>query len=690
LSDESKELIGKVLKGRYEVIKELGRGGMAIVYLCTDRDLNRKVVVKAPKKALAAESEFRQRFEREIRSLLGLEHPHICAVLDAETKGDFPYVVLQYLSGGDLNDRLKAKPGPMEMKDILSWLPQVAKALDFIHAKGWVHRDVKPGNTLFDEYGNAFLGDFGIARAAATTDAELTQTGALIGSPQYMAPDLMLGHELSPQYDQYSLGCMVYAALSRKIPHQASTPIAIVHLRAIRPVPPLSEVVRGVPPGVEAAVMKSLSRDPKERFDTCEDLYEAIREGSTTRRPAQPEEDEPTLLIGEDAQVDAQAGTAIGLPAGAAASATGPHPAGKPAAPLTAPPKRRTGLLVAVVVVAAVLGGGGFLAWKMLAGRQPPALAELRVEPGLPVLGTGERIEATLTSAQASLAGSVRGPALKEVRAVARTHGDPFYAGLAAPTVSCAVTGESAFECAFEGAPGRYEVELTLSDGWSEVARTLDLKVAEDGLVPLPPNARGRTVFERVTDGARVVLVPGADGSPGLLVDEHEVSWRQYYRFLQAHGRREAPVPDWAVADSPVVNVDWSGAGEYCAWAAARLPTVDEWRRAAAGEEGLDYPWGRNWVRARANTADPDGHEFAAPVREFAEGASPFGLLNMVGNVAEWASDSPANGQAVVCGGSFLDRASKLGTGYRVNARRTAISIAYGLRCAMEPPGAGT
>lgn len=695
MSDESQALIGKVLKGRYEILSELGRGGMAIVYLCMDQDLGRKVVVKAPKKALAAESEFRQRFEREIKSQLGMEHPHICTVMDAETSGPFPYVVLQYLSGGDLSDKLKASKAPMSMKEILSWMPQVAKALDFIHSKGWVHRDVKPGNTMFDEHGNAFVGDFGIARAASSDDSmELTQTGALIGSPQYMAPDLMLGHELSPAYDQYALACMVYTALSKRIPHQASTPIAIVHLRAIRPIPPLSDYVKGVPKGIEAAVMKGLERNPKDRFDSCEDLYEAVRDGNargaSVAVSAAPGGEEPTMMIGADeassaTAISGESGTRLGAPAGAAGSgqSTGATPM---AATMLSPPPKKGGLgkLVAGVLVLGLLGAGGYFGWTTLKSGEAPSLAELMVEPGPPILSLGSNSEAVLSSGKGEIKGRFVGKALKDLRAVVRPHGDPFYSSLPTPDLSCSVTGEHDFTCAFDGQPGRYSLDLIASDGWHEGSRSIDLKVADSGLIPLPANSAGLALYERVADGARVVAVPsGAAVKSDYLLDEHEVTWRQYFRYLQAEGKHQAAVPDWATLDTPAVNVDFSSAASYCKWASARLPTADEWKHAAAGENNSPFPWGESWESGRANTADPDGQRFAAPAREFRDGASPYGLLNMVGNVAEWVSTSSRKGDGLLYGGSFRDRGDTLGSTHAEAAARSSISTSYGVRCAM-------
>jgi hypothetical protein len=695
VSDESQELIGKVLKGRYRILSELGRGGMAIVYLCEDQDLGRKVVVKAPKKALAAESEFRQRFEREIKGQLGMEHPHICTVMDAETSGPFPYVVLQYLSGGDLSDKLKASKLPMPMKEILGWMPQVAKALDFIHSKGWVHRDVKPGNTMFDEYGNAFVGDFGIARAASSEDSmELTQTGALIGSPQYMAPDLMLGHELSPAYDQYALACMIYTSLSKRIPHQASTPIAIVHLRAIRPIPALSEYVKGVPKGIEAAVMKGLERDPKDRFDSCEEFYEAVRDASVRGATVPVSEpaggEEPTMMIGAEeaagaTAISAESGTRIGAPVAAAAPSpsTGSSPM---AATMLSPPPKKSGLgkLAAAVVIVGVLGAGGYFGWQFLSGGEPPVLAELAAEPGPPVASLGREPVVVLASGSAQLAGRFSGKAVKELRAVARPDGDPFYSNLPAPDLSCSTTSEHDFSCSFEGQPGRYRLELIASDGWNESTHAIDLKVGDSGLIPLPANSAGVALYERVADGARVVAVPAGDGVKGdYLLDEHEVTWRQYFRYLQSAGKHEAAVPDWATIDSPAVNVDWESARSYCEWAEARLPTADEWKRAASGDESRSFPWGSGWESGRANTADPDGQRFAAPAREFREGASPFGVLNMVGNVAEWVSTKSRKGQGLVYGGSFRDRGDTLGSTHAEAAPRSSISTSYGVRCAM-------
>ncbi|MCB2022951.1 MAG: serine/threonine protein kinase, partial [Burkholderiaceae bacterium] len=248
--------VGAVLDSRYRVERELGRGGMGIAYLATDERVGRKVVVKLPHAAMLGEPGFRERFEHEARALVGLELPGVVALHDVGEWREVPYLVLQYLPGGSLADCLAG--GNQSPAEIANWLPDVARALDAVHARGFLHRDVKPGNIFFDADGRAHLGDFGIARAAAQSMHGLTQTGKSPGSPEYMAPEIVDEVELTGAYDQYGLAAVVYRALTGGPAHEGSSPHVVLHKKATQPPKPLCDCLPGLGAGAEAAVLRAM------------------------------------------------------------------------------------------------------------------------------------------------------------------------------------------------------------------------------------------------------------------------------------------------------------------------------------------------------------------------------------------------------------------------------------------------
>src|SRR5438132_6329137 len=217
--------IGRTLASdRYRVTGKLGEGGMGFVFQAVDRHLERDVVIKVPRRDVLEDPAFAGRFQREIRSLVRLAHPHIVKVLDVGEADGLPFAVLQYLSGGSLANRINpGVPVTVRVKKLQDWLAQIAAALDFTHSQGYIHRDVKPDNILFDAPGNVFLSDFGIAKVladsrSAGTQTLRTQTGVVLGTPQYMAPELIMGQPHDGRVDQYALAIVVYEMLSGVLP----------------------------------------------------------------------------------------------------------------------------------------------------------------------------------------------------------------------------------------------------------------------------------------------------------------------------------------------------------------------------------------------------------------------------------------------------------------------------------------
>ncbi len=278
--------ISKVLGGnRYVITEKLGEGGMGTVYLAEDRKLGSYVVVKMPHATMLHDREFAARFQVEIQSLVSLTHAHIVRVLDVGQYGEFPFVVLQFLSGGSLESRLypegQNSPQPQTLKQVGSWLTEISSALDFIHGKGFVHRDIKPANILFDEDQHAYLTDFGIAKVLACEEnnqaKKLTATGMILGTAEYMAPELLQGKQIDHRVDQYALAVMVFEALSGTRPYEESNPVSLAFAQTQKPIPQIHTRIAGLPDELSNTLSRAMSLSPNDRFTSCAEFTTAIR-----------------------------------------------------------------------------------------------------------------------------------------------------------------------------------------------------------------------------------------------------------------------------------------------------------------------------------------------------------------------------------------------------------------------------
>jgi serine/threonine-protein kinase len=299
---EVNDWVGReIAGGRYKILERLGVGSMGKVFLAFDRHLETEVVVKAPVREGAETSgdASLKRFELEIRTLVHLSHPQIVKIIDVGLEEGHPYVVMQYLPGGSLRDRMVAGPDgslrPMPIQSLWDWLMDVARALDFIHSQNYLHRDVKPENVLFDRFGNAFLSDFGIIKLLAGGPEDwrsnrMTAPGFLMGTPNYVAPEVVLGQETDARVDQYSLAMTVHEVVTGSNCMEGPTPSAtMVNQTKFEP-PLLSGLISGVPHRTAEAVRRALSKDPRDRFENCTELaceiLAEVRSGSSSRLAA--------------------------------------------------------------------------------------------------------------------------------------------------------------------------------------------------------------------------------------------------------------------------------------------------------------------------------------------------------------------------------------------------------------------
>lgn len=252
--------------GRYELGEPLGRGGMAEVYRATDASLGRAVAVKLILPHFAAQADFRERFLREARLVAALNHPNILPVYDFGEEDGVAFLVMPLLEGGSLADRMEGRSFPLEQ--VVEWVGQLAGALDAAHGEGILHRDVKPSNVLVGKDGRLSLADFGIAKSAESS-TRLTTTGAVVGTPAYMAPELARGETASPASDRYALAVLAYELLAGDPPFRGDSALAVLHRHVTEPVPPITRKVPALPKALDRVLERALAKEPGERPESC-------------------------------------------------------------------------------------------------------------------------------------------------------------------------------------------------------------------------------------------------------------------------------------------------------------------------------------------------------------------------------------------------------------------------------------
>ncbi len=390
----------RVLGGRYELGRIIGRGGMALVSQARDLRLGRDVAVKELRIDLASDPTFQARFRREAQAAAGLNHPNIVSVYDTGEEMDpasrtpVPYIVMELVEGRTLRDILR-EGRPILPRRALEFTVGVLEALAYSHKAGIIHRDIKPANVMLTSTGIVKVMDFGIARAVADTSSTMTQTAAVIGTAQYLSPEQARGETVDARSDIYSAGCLMYELLVGRPPFQGDSPVSVAyqHVRE-QPVPP-SSLDDEITAPMDAVVLKALAKDPDDRYATAGEMRDDVQRilgGQRVNATLPPPV--PPLVAGASGAAAASAATTVlpsaGAPydtadqtlGGVGATMGGTMGTGQ-MAPVPPPRKSRAGLWWTIAIVALLAVGlvaGGQL---MSRNNQEPAVREVTVPSGL-------------------------------------------------------------------------------------------------------------------------------------------------------------------------------------------------------------------------------------------------------------------------------------------------------------------
>jgi eukaryotic-like serine/threonine-protein kinase len=653
--------LDSILDEKYRIEEKIGEGGMGKVYRATHIHMDNTVAIKILHPHLSSDTTALERFRREARAAAHIRHPNAVVVTDFGVAKDsgIAYLVMEFLEGVELRTKIKEQK-QLGYEESYHIVQQTCLALQAAHTKGIIHRDLKPDNIwlLKSEEGVARVKvlDFGIAKLKSSADTgTLTQQGMIVGTPFYMSPEQCKGEELDARSDIYSMGIILYEMLTGQVPFQAATPVGVVLKHANEPPRPPRELREGIPVPVQEVILRALKKLPDERQDSAIQLAQefeiALYQAGIELK-----------MLGTRTPQSSFAVTNLALP------------------PTTQPNQQ--------AATDASQSAGGYA----------------RSVEGVPMDRTIPSISPSVPSTP-----------------------DLFRHSMGAPSMASQMRTLLTGADATEKTPQRKIIFIVLAVVMSVVLAVPIIWLTTSGEQSTTGEPPAATTSASPTNPPVAVpegmlLVPGGkftmgfDGSDDpsekpehvetmnpFFIDKTEVTVGDYYKFMKAknHAAPEGWPQNWksgkfqsGEARLPVTGVSWFDASEYAEWIDKRLPTEKEWEYAARGTDKRLYPWGNDFDAKRANVADSQKN---APVAtgSYSAGKSPFAVLDMAGNVAEWTdSDSfrypgsqstPKPGK-IVRGGSF--RASKI---YAMTTTRTAVlgdrkMPDIGFRCAKSAP----
>ena len=622
-----RDLVGESLGG-CAVLRRLGQGGMATVYLAKQAGLDREVALKVLSPRLTQSPAQVEQFFSEAKTIAKLEHPNIVGIHQVGEEDGLHYLVLQYVAGGSLEDLLRAR-GRVDPATAVAYAVQIGRGLGKAHEAGIIHRDVKPGNVLVA--GDTLkLTDFGLAQMSDGSHGVLGE-GQVVGTPSYMSPEQIDARNVDARTDIYALGATLYQLLTGAPPFRADDMVELLmmHFRAV--VKPPHEVEPAVPEALSRVVVRMLAKEPEARFPSMREVLTALEKpGGVAASEARQ-----TLTVSFDEPLQPLATLATPIE-------------------LKAPAPGWLRWAWAGALVAA--GGLGAL------GAEPLGVVVGEVMGGEQATDEVAESEALVRLQQLdALLGGGGPPAerLAQLRAFSDAHPDTpegARAGEAATTLAAELEAELAAEVE------RLKIRLDVA------VEQADLGAALSELAAAPPAVRAELAafeaeLQAKLDAAGLAWVPtgdylaGDEATPrpqrGFYVQLREVTCGDYAEFVRAEGARspwgaEGP-PDPRL---PVTGVTAAEAQAYAAYRGMRLPTTSEWERAGRGTAGAVWPWGDAPSPGACNAGEGQGE--AQPPGSFPRDLSPVGCWDMAGNVAEWTTGPRAT--FVIRGGSFATR----------------------------------
>jgi len=360
----SDSLIDTLFDGRYRIQRKLGAGGMADVYLAEDQELGRRVAIKILNSRHGNDDQFIERFRREAKNAAALNHPNIVSIYDRGEAEDTYYIAMEFLDGRTLKELIVGR-GAAPINVAIEYARQILSALRFAHRHGIVHRDIKPHNVLVDGEGRVKVTDFGIARAGTS---QMTETGSIVGTAQYLSPEQARGGEVDPRSDLYSLGVVLYELLTGKTPFDGETPVEIAMKHLSNTPKPPSKLRPDVPPELDMVVLRALAKNPNDRYQSADEMESDLERVARGARVAAATVDTATQVLRRPDAAAAVAATAATMIAPPVSAPAAPPPVieeeelasgdeGRPIWPW---------LVAVAFVVAAVIAG--FFVWQELSG----------------------------------------------------------------------------------------------------------------------------------------------------------------------------------------------------------------------------------------------------------------------------------------------------------------------------------
>jgi hypothetical protein len=387
------EILRQGTLGEYEVLREIGQGGMATVFLAHEIALDRKVAIKVMSPQFVHGADMIERFKREARTAAGLNHPHIIPIYAVRESHQLLFFVMKYIGGRSL-DQILRDVGPLPFPMVRSILSDIGSALDYAHRQGVVHRDVKPGNIMIDEEGFAVITDFGIARAAQSDS--LTRSGTTVGTPSYLSPEACSGEVVGPPADQYSLGIVGYEMITGQLPFSADSSLGMMYAQVHSPPRPSDQLRPDCPPDLRNAIMRMLEKAPEDRFGNLKEAVQLLSGARSSGRTGGDGRD------GDDSGVRTHIGLLAvprpGRPVGEMRTPNSPAPLARvPQSTRTVARQRRVqvGRVLVGLLLAALGAGATFLTIR--AGQQG---AETRDSVPAPVPPPDTHADSTLLVAR--------------------------------------------------------------------------------------------------------------------------------------------------------------------------------------------------------------------------------------------------------------------------------------------------